>query len=590
MQPGRRFGFVALLALGVAAVLVTVAYALDMATHAGEVARNVQLAGTDVSGLGKGELTTAVRGIERRYAGATIRVDAPGGTFRVAAKDLGLALDEQATATSAMQAGRRGWIGGRVWGWASSFVFGERTGEVKVTVDRAATTRMVNEKDPGPHTPAVEPGIQYAEGGFEVVPGLVGRGIDPDDLIKALSVAGSKGPVIRVSVGRGRVAPRFTQADARRVADEADRLLDGPLTVRVGESDGEIPLPTLRTWAEARPTEDGLVFGLNAERLQADLAKQFARVGQPAVETKFVVAGGGVQIVPGSTGMTCCEADSAGLIETAVRQKSGEPAVLSLKIHEPKFTAEEAAALGIKESVGSFTTRHPSGQPRVANIHRIADLVRGQVIEPGKTFSVNNFVGRRTAARGFVSAPVIQEGLFVEDVGGGVSQFATTLFNAAFFAGLEFPEYQSHSIYISRYPYGREATLNYPHPDLKIRNTTPYGILIWPTYSSGAISVTLYSTEHWDVTQTNQTKAPQGVCTRVRTERKRTAPDGKSKTDAVFATYRPEEGVNCSGERTATTTTAKPTTTTVKPPAATSSTAPPPPSPTTATSAPPGTG
>jgi vancomycin resistance protein YoaR len=189
---------------------------------------------------------------------------------------------------------------------------------------------------------------------------------------------------------------------------------------------------------------------------------------------------------------------------------------------------------------------------------------------------------------------VIQEGLFAEDFGGGVSQFATTLFNAAFLAGLEFPEYQSHSIYLTRYPYGREATLNYPHPDLKIRNSTPHGVLIWPTYSSSGITVTLYSTKYWKTSQTGQTKSPSGVCTRVRTERTRVRlSDNVTKKDAVFATYRPEEGVNCNGTRTGTTTTVapsttakKPVTTTAKPPVTTAA-PPPPPPPTTTTAAPP---
>ena len=56
-----------------------------------------------------------------------------------------------------------------------------------------------------------------------------------------------------------------------------------------------------------------------------------------------------------------------------------------------------------------------------------------------------------------------------------MSQFATTLFNAAFFAGLDIREYQAHSEYFSRYPRGREATMGFPNPDLVIENTTPYG-------------------------------------------------------------------------------------------------------------------
>ena len=218
---------------------------------------------------------------------------------------------------------------------------------------------------------------------------------------------------------------------------------------------------------------------------------------------------------------------------------------LPLAAVPPKRGLAEARGLNIVEQVATFTTEHKPGEPRVRNIHRIADLMRGQLIEPGQTLSVNDVVGKRTADRGFVSAPVIQDGNFEEGVGGGVSQFATTLFNAAFFAGLEFPEYQSHSIYISRYPYGREATLSFPRPDLKIRNPTPHGVLIWATYTETSITVTLWSTKYFESAQTGQTKAPRGACTVVRTERTRTAPDGTKKVDRVNAVYRPGEGVQC---------------------------------------------
>ena len=140
---------------------------------------------------------------------------------------------------------------------------------------------------------------------------------------------------------------------------------------------------------------------------------------------------------------------------------------------------------------------------------------------------------------------VIQDGVFEASVGGGISQFATTLFNAAFFGGLDFDEYQSHSIYIPRYPYGREATLSFPKPDLVIKNTTPYGVLIWPTYTGSSITVTLYSTRYATGEQTGQSTSPAGACRRVTTERTRTYVDGHTEVDSVFATYRPAEGVDC---------------------------------------------
>nr|MBA2609102.1 VanW family protein [Actinomycetota bacterium] len=154
-----------------------------------------------------------------------------------------------------------------------------------------------------------------------------------------------------------------------------------------------------------------------------------------------------------------------------------------------------------------------------------------------------------------------------------ISQFATTLFNAAFFAGLDMGEYQSHSIYISRYPYGREATLNFPHPDLVVINNTPYGVLVWPTYTGTTLTLTLYSTKYAPGTQTGQSQAPSGICTRVTTERTRTYPDDTKKVDRFRATYRPQEGKNCDGSGTAVTTTTRPKSTT--PPKSTTTSRPP---------------
>jgi vancomycin resistance protein YoaR len=181
------------------------------------------------------------------------------------------------------------------------------------------------------------------------------------------------------------------------------------------------------------------------------------------------------------------------------------------------------------------------------NIHRIADLIQGQVIAPGATFSINDFVGPRTAAKGFVDAPVIDEHYnFSTDIGGGISQFATTIFNAAFFSGLDIPSYFMHGIYISRYPYGRESTISFPDPDVRIRNNTPYGVLIWPTYTDTSITVTMYSTKWVSGDQTGQTTTPKGPCTQVVTERTRTYVDGRKPTiDHFSGLYSPTEGVEC---------------------------------------------
>jgi vancomycin resistance protein YoaR len=94
--------------------------------------------------------------------------------------------------------------------------------------------------------------------------------------------------------------------------------------------------------------------------------------------------------------------------------------------------------------VSRFTTDFPHSPYRNTNLGRAAELIDGTILEPGETFSLNDTVGERTAANGFTKGIIISNGVFKEDFGGGVSQVATTTFNAAFFAGLEDVEHKPH--------------------------------------------------------------------------------------------------------------------------------------------------
>ena len=137
-------------------------------------------------------------------------------------------------------------------------------------------------------------------------------------------------------------------------------------------------------------------------------------------------------------------------------------------VARPKLTTEAAKKLRITELVSEFTTNYPCCAPRVTNIKRAAALLDGTIILPGKKFSLNGALGKRTEAKGFVSAPQIFNGRFEEAVGGGISQVATTLFNAAFFSGIKLVAHQAHQFYISRYPMGREATVSWGGPELDL--------------------------------------------------------------------------------------------------------------------------
>jgi vancomycin resistance protein YoaR len=145
------------------------------------------------------------------------------------------------------------------------------------------------------------------------------------------------------------------------------------------------------------------------------------------------------------------------------------------------------------ELVGSFTTHFACCQPRVTNIRRAAQLLDGTLLAPGERFSMNAALGPRTRARGFVPAPMISDGRLVDSVGGGISQLATTLYNAAFFAGLRLVAHTPHSFYISRYPMGREATISWGGPELVFENSWGSPLRMRIRTSATHIAVAFYS-------------------------------------------------------------------------------------------------
>jgi vancomycin resistance protein YoaR len=125
-------------------------------------------------------------------------------------------------------------------------------------------------------------------------------------------------------------------------------------------------------------------------------------------------------------------------------------------------------------------------------VQLVSHLIDGHLIRPGEEFSFNKTTGERSAARGFQMAPVIINGELQNALGGGVCQVSTTVFNAAYEAGLNITARTNHALYISHYPQGRDATVDYPGVDLKFVNDTGHWILIRTFPTDSSLVVNLY--------------------------------------------------------------------------------------------------
>lgn len=552
MAPRRRFFWAGALAPVVLLLAAVAAWAIDTGAAGGEVLRNVDIASIDVGGLASPELLDQIESIDESQRDRVVEIATPEVTYETTAEQIGLRIDVEATAQAALDEGRTALLPIRPLGWLAGFVQPHEV-PIHYVVDAGQARATLRQLEGDALVSPDEPTIESIDGDpFTLVPGKPGSGIDPDTLAIALAAAAEDAPIdepIDVQVRQSDLSPRLDDQVARDAADEANRLTGTTMSITAEDVTFQLVPRELRRLAEVQELEESITIRLDPEKLLPVLATEFDGLEVEPVSASFALEGGRPVVTPSVTGLSCCDLGNVETINDALR--AGEDAVtVELARTEPELTTEEAESFGIVEEIGSPTefgptTRHACCEGRVENIHRMADIVRGAIIEPGDTFSVNGFVGQRTREKGFVAAGVIYDGVVTEDVGGGVSQFATTLFNAALFAGLDFGEYQSHSLYISRYPRGHEATISWKHPDLEIVNNTEYGVMIWPEYTDTSLTVRLFSTRHIDVAVGEPTSSPSGNCTRWTTPRTRTYPDGRTEEDTVSARYRPAEGVNC---------------------------------------------
>lgn len=557
----RRWLLPALLVPLVILVVIVIAWAVD--TSSGGVARNITLAGRDVGDLSESELARAIGAIAEGFASTPVEIVSDGGTYATTAGELGIMVDEDRTADRALALDEKTFALARPVEWLASF-FSEREAEVEFQVSREQVAATILELQGEDRTPPTEPTVELNDGEFDVVPGVAGRGIEPNRLAAALpglAADWSMGDDLRLEIERTALPPLGSESAAQEAAQQAEALVSEPLEIRTAGGSRTVESDELRTWVTLASEGDGSVLvELDPASVGESLRQHFADVEGHPVDAGFTLGAGGTPvIVPDEPGLVCCGGDPAS---TIIQQLRAGNRVVELELVEQPalFTVVEAEAWKIAQPVGGnsawrngapttagpgFTTYHAPGGARVVNIHRMADLVRGAVVAPGATFSINDHVGRRTAENGFVAAGAIRDRQYVDEIGGGVSQFSTTLFNAAYFAGLEIVSYQAHSEYFDRYPLGREATMGFPEPDLEFRNDTPYGIMIWTSYTDSSLTITLYSTPYATAEQTDLSESRSGRCRVVTTTRTRTFPDGRTDQDKFRATYRPGEGVGC---------------------------------------------
>lgn len=275
--------------------------------------------------------------------------------------------------------------------------------------------------------------------------------------------------------------PAITDEAVKKVADgDAKKALSGPIVVRGRDHvDGIIPPERMAEVVRfvPKPEEHALSTEVDSDAAKKILEEKLGDTTKEKRNATVSFAGHAKQVTPHSDGVRL---DWDKMMKDFDKRVIGDEKreFEAVYIDEPAtFRTEDAEKATFDDTIGEFTTGGFSPTSGV-NIRRVAEMVDGAMVAPGDTFSLNGYTGPRGKAQGFVDSGVILNGRSDKAVGGGISQFSTTLFNAAYFAGMEDVEHQPHSYYISRYPAGREATVYEGAIDLKFKNTSKYPVLI----------------------------------------------------------------------------------------------------------------
>ena len=494
-----RVMWAAVTAVGVLALLAGV----DLASSAGRIHPGVTVGGVRVGGMKPARAMTALRVQLSEKSKPPVVISYRSKMWTIEPEDLGLTFDYAMLTMRAMKVGRSGGlldlVKQRTGAWFGSAVLPARADCEKEKLEGVLADIAQAVDVPPTDAKVVLDGttarVKHAKSGM-----LVGRGQLTTELLAAFT---SSKREIEVPVNVAEAAIGDAAADEARAVVET--MLAEPAKITWGKKAWTLSARELAKMISFRKLAgtrgaDWLLEPYVSEEEASDVIapKLGNRIGRPARDATFRTRAGRVTIVPSKTGVGPDIGALAADLTSTLKGVPGMDRVIEIRTHktQAKISTAMAREMNIHERISTFRTSYSSGMTsRVNNIHLLGDSLDGELIAPGATFSFNRAVGERTAAKGYQEANAIVDGKLVPQLGGGICQVGTTLFNTAFLAGVPVIERHNHSFYISHYPKGRDATVSWGGPDLKFKNDTGNWLLLSVAYSSSSITMSLYGTD-----------------------------------------------------------------------------------------------
>ncbi len=493
------------------AVLAVIVFALgfEAIVSTGKIHPGVTVAGIEVGGMPPEKARAFIQSGLTKQTSTPVSVVYGEKKWDVAAADIGLTFDTPGLVNEAMRVGRGDRFAPNVRSRLAAWLSG-----VEIDVARhstaGSTDSVLDDIAAGTDVPPVDATVKIEGTDPQVIAAKAGLALDrPAAAALLLRAFVSSDRTVEAPVVTAPVA--VDDREAAEAAAKAKRILTGPATVTFDGRTWSFEPSQIAKWiaftrsdgaTSSAPSSDTAAVSLDAvispEKASATVTKALGtKVGRKALSARFKTSNGAVSIVPSRDGVgPDLDALSSELTASLSDPQSPRTVKLRTTITEPKVTTAEAREMGIKRRISVYTTTYASGnKPRTSNIHTLGDALDGTLVAPGKTFSFNRTVGQRTAAKGYQEANAIVNGKLVPQLGGGICQVGTTIFNTVFESGFPVLDRRNHSFYISHYPKGRDATISWGGPDFKFKNDSDHWVLISVSYTSSSITIALYGTD-----------------------------------------------------------------------------------------------
>jgi len=474
---------------------------VDQSIAEGEIARNVSIAGINVSGLSPEDATLTLEAYELNLQTTPAVFKVNDHSFRLDPRSISLDADVDAAVARAMDERTGTGPLNHFFAWVGGFSNPVDI-PLPIVIDRAAVDdQLLAWQDEAIPNPAYEGAITVENGDVVIRYPRAGERVDiaTSGEIVFETVTDPNGREATLPVVES--VPLVTNADLETAAAEVERIISDDVVLTnedIGFTMTFTPDEIARAVYTRVNTDPVEIEILIDDAVVADLLEPHRNeieLRPVSAQFKASVASGTVTIIPSRYGTKMdVPAVSEELLKAARGPRTGPFPVA--RGDEPRLTTEEAEAYGPLTLVSRFTTNTP-GKNRVHNIHLMADTVDETVVWPGQIFSINETVGPRTLEKGYLEDCAIINGTVQceghpANIGGGVSQFSTTLYNAVFYGCYEDVEHKPHSLYFSKYPEVIEATMGYPTPDVKFRNNTDAPVIIRTAYTNSTITVLFY--------------------------------------------------------------------------------------------------